>query len=403
MNVLFLSIGGVADLNENAVYPDLLRCFRDSGHSVCVVCQREKRMGLPTQIKTEYGIQVLRVQTGNITKVGLVEKGISMLLIGSQFKRAIDKNFPGIKFDLILYSTPPITLASTIAYIKKRDKAFTYLMLKDIFPQNALDIGLLSKSGLRGIIYRYFKHQEKKLYSQSDIIGCMSEANVQYLKNNNKDIDPAKVEVCPNTINPLIAENMDRNAVRNKFGFPNNKTVFVYGGNFGKPQDVDYIIEVLISNTDSTDRHFVMCGSGTDFYKIRNYVSSSNCTHVTVIDNLNKYDYGQLLDACDVGLIFLDYRFTIPNFPSRLLDYMNHSIPVLAATDRDTDVGKVILDGHFGWWCESNGSEGFKTVVDEVCAMPVDEQHRMGANGRKYLETNFTTKHAFETILKHFK
>lgn len=402
MNVLFLTIGGLADLDENALYPDLLRCFRDNGHSIYIVCQREKRTGLPTQMQTEFGMQVLRVQTGNITKTGLLEKGISTLLIGPQFKRAINSHFSGIKFNLILYSTPPITFAGPIRYIKKRDKASTYLMLKDIFPQNALDIGLLSKSGHKGLIYRYFTNQEKRLYLISDFIGCMSPANVQFLINNNPYIDPGKIEVCPNTIDPIEKDGTDKDIVRAKYSLPQDKTLFIYGGNFGKPQDVDYIIEGIKSNANFTDRHFIMCGSGTEFFKIENYAKISGCTNVTVVNGLDKQEYGHLINACDVGLIFLDHRFTIPNFPSRILDYMNYSIPVLASTDPNTDLGKIIVDGNFGWWCESNDSEGFREVIDKTIAMPKEELRRMGANGREYLETNYTTNRAFEIIVKHF-
>jgi glycosyltransferase involved in cell wall biosynthesis len=401
MNVIFLTIGGLTNLAENALYPDLLRHFRDNGHSVHVVCQRERRSGLPTELKIEHGIKILRVKTGNITKTNLIEKGISTLLIGYQFKKAINKFFGKIKFDLVLYSTPPITLANTISYLKKRDNSFAYLMLKDIFPQNALDIGMLHESGWKGILTKYFFAKEKKLYLQSDYIGCMSEANVEFLKKNNPYLDSERIEVCPNTINPSTTKDIDKRLLKEKFKLPENKVIFVYGGNFGKPQDVDYIIKVLNNNAEKTNRHFVMCGSGTDFYKVKNYAKNADSNHITVMDNLNKIEYGELLDACDVGLIFLDHRFTIPNFPSRLLDYLNHSLPVLAATDRNTDLGKVIINGDFGWWCESNDVKYIETLIERICSNP-QIIHEKGKSGRRYLEMNFDTKIAYEKIMNAY-
>lgn len=185
MNIVFLSIGGLQDLGENTVYPDLLRHFRDQGHSVYVVCQRERRSGLPTEMNIEHGMKVLRVKTGNITKTGRIEKGISTFFIGMQFKKAIQEYFGDVKFDLVLYSTPPITVTKTVAFLKKRDGAASYLMLKDIFPQNACDIGLLKKTGWTAVIYRYFRRKEKQLYLISDYIGCMSQANVDFLLKHN--------------------------------------------------------------------------------------------------------------------------------------------------------------------------------------------------------------------------
>ncbi|OCA84605.1 glycosyltransferase family 4 protein [Bacillus sp. FJAT-27986] len=403
MNVIFLSIGGLTDLGENAVYPDLLRYFRDNGHSVHVVCQRERRSGLATEMKIEHGIKVLRVQTGNITKTNIIEKGISTILIGSQFKKAIEKFFKDIKFDLVLYSTPPITIANTVSYLKKRDNSFSYLMLKDIFPQNALDIGMLQETGWKGVLTRYFFMKEKKLYQVSDFIGCMSEANVKFLLSNNDYINRKKVEVCPNTINPLdCSENINKSKLRDKFKLPQDKMIFVYGGNFGKPQDVEYIINVLNSNSGNTNLHFVMCGSGTDFCKIKDYAQNVNKSHVTIIDSLCKDDYGKLLNACDVGLIFLDHRFTIPNFPSRLLDYMNHRMPIFAATDRNTDVRDVILNGEFGWWCESNDVKGYQTMIDKITSNPELAQKK-GELAREYLEKNFDTRISYERIINAYE
>lgn len=90
-----------------------------------------------------------------------------------------------MKFDLIIYSTPPITFQRAVEYVKERDNAQTYLLLKDIFPQNAVDIGILSKNGWKGLIYKYFRKKEKKLYGISDRIGCMSEANCKYILSHN--------------------------------------------------------------------------------------------------------------------------------------------------------------------------------------------------------------------------
>jgi glycosyltransferase involved in cell wall biosynthesis len=275
-------------------------------------------------------------------------------------------------------------------------------MLKDIFPQNALDIGMLKKSGWKGIVTKYFFAKEKKLYLLSDYIGCMSEANVEFLKKNNSYLDEERIEVCPNTINPSKITNIDKRLLRDKFKLSQEKLIFVYGGNFGKPQGVDYIIKILYNNVGKANCHFVMCGSGTEFYKIKDYAKNTDGNQVTVIDGLRKEEYDQLLDACDVGLLFLDHRFTIPNFPSRLLDYMNHSMPVLAATDRNTDVGKVILNGGFGWWCESNDVQKYENILDEVCSNPQVIKDK-GILSRKYLEEYYDTQIAYERIINAYK
>lgn len=401
MRLLFITIGEITNLDENSMYPDLLRYFRDQGHEVHILCQRERRYGLPTDMNLEHGMKVLRVKTGNITKTNLLEKGISTLLIGHQFKRALNKFLRGIHYDLILYSTPPITIANTIHYLKKRNPSFTYLMLKDIFPQNAVDIGLLTTTGWKGLIVKYFLIKEKKLYRISDTIGCMSDANVDFLRSKHPYLGEKRIEVCPNTINPLRITESDRAGLREQFQLPKDKIIFLCGGNFGKPQDVDFILRILKSNEEARDRHFVICGSGTDFYKLKEYSSMENASHVTVIDAITKEEYNRLLDSCDIGLLFLDHRFTIPNFPSRLLDYMNHGMPVLAATDKNSDVGEVITRNGFGWWCESQDEMQYNNILNLICSNP-DELEQMRENSRLTLIHNYDTKVAYEKIINSY-
>jgi UDP-N-acetylglucosamine:LPS N-acetylglucosamine transferase len=401
MNIIFLTLGGLASLSENSLYPDLLRCFQENGHQVYSVCQRERRSGLSTELNSEHGIEVLRVKTGNITKTNLLEKGFSTLLIGKQYKHAVNKYFKGVKFDLILYSTPPITIASTVNFLKKRDSAFTYLMLKDIFPQNAIDLKLLKNSGWQGIITKYFMSKEKNLYLLSDCIGCMSEANVRFLKANHPYLDSNRIELCPNTINPPSFLEIEKEGLRDKLKLPPNKIIFICGGNFGKPQDVDFIIEVLKDSVGRSDRHFVLCGSGTDFYKLIELTKCDEVSNVTVMNTVTNKEYDQLLQACDVGLIFLDHRFTIPNFPSRILDYMKKSMPIFAATDCNTDVGETILSGDFGWWCESKEVRVYTKILDDICLKPEDINAK-GTHARSYLVNNYKTSIAYIRILSSY-
>lgn len=400
MNILFLTIGRVYDINVNGIYTDLLRKFKENGHNIYIVSPRERRLNLPTEYIKEGEVHYLRVKIGNITKTNIIEKGISTLLIEMLFLNAIKKYLNNVNFDLVLYSTPPITFEKVIRYIKKRNNAKTYLLLKDIFPQNAVDLNMFSKKSL---LYRYFRKKEKKLYQVSDFIGCMSRANVEYILKNNPDIEPNKVEVCPNSIEPININKDEslKQSIRNKYNIPLDKTVFIYGGNLGKPQGINFIIECLKSNKNNEEAYFVIVGSGTEFNKLKKFFQKEKLKNAQLLNQLPKDEYELLVNSSDVGLIFLDKRFTIPNFPSRLLSYMQASIPVLAATDPYTDVGKVIEKGQFGYWCISDDVNNFNEYVKKLCNEKVRE--KFGENARKYLEENFTVDHSYEIIMSHFK
>ena len=401
MNILFLSIGRLSNLSVHGIYTDLLREFRDNGHNVYVMCPTERKEGKPTSFGVEEGINVLRVKIGNIKKCNIIEKGISTILIEPQFKAAIKKYYSSVKFDLVMYSTPPITFANVIDFVKKRDGAASYLILKDIFPQNAVDIGVMTKTGIKGLLYKYFRAKEKNLYDLSDKIGCMSQANVDFVLKHNSDVASEKVEVCPNSADPIdmSISTEEKIAMREKYGIPLDKKVFVYGGNLGKPQGIPFLIECLKNQANNELSYFLIVGDGTENGKLDSYIKTDRPKNVKLMKRLPKEDYDRMVAACDVGLIFLDHRFTIPNFPSRLLSYMQAGIPVLACTDPNTDIGKVITEGGFGWHCQSNDVEAFG---EQICLALAADLSAMGEKGFAYLREHYHVEKSCRTILRHF-
>lgn len=401
MKILFLTLVNIRSFEEKQnIYADLCREFVRRGHKVHIVCPVETGAET-TYIPYAQGSGVLRVQTGQVQKTNLFQKGIRTLLLGTQFKRAIVNHLRDEKYDLVLYSTPPITLVNIVQYIKNRDGAKSYLLLKDIFPQNAVDLGMMNKHGLKAPIYWYFRYLEKKLYAVSDYIGCMSQANVEYVLKHNPEIDPARVKICPNSIEvqDLCVTEDERNALRMKYGIPLDKRVFVYGGNLGKPQGIPFIIECLKSQMDNPEAFFLIVGDGTEYKKLEAFFDSEDPTNMKLMKRLPKEDYDKMVAACDVGMIFLDHRFTIPNFPSRLLSYMQAGLPVLCCTDSNTDIGKVCVDGGFGWWCESNDIDAFSAAVNTTLAAHLIS---MGEKGFAYLVEYYCSETTFRTIMNHF-
>jgi glycosyltransferase involved in cell wall biosynthesis len=230
----------------------------------------------------------------------------------------------------------------------------------------------------------------------------MSEANVEFVLRNNPEICQDKVEVCPNSIEPYVIDKVDTEIrqIRSKYQIPDGKIIFIYGGNLGRPQGIDFIVECLRSNKRRDEAFFIIVGSGTEYHRLEKFLVQEDISNALLIPQLPKNDYEMLALSCDVGLLFLDYRFTIPNFPSRLLSYMNASLPVLAATDKSTDVGKVIEKGQFGLWCESNNVEQFNEKLKQL--FNPELRLLMGKNARKYLEEHYTSKKTFDIIMSHF-
>ena len=384
MNILFLTLSRIYDLNGRGIYADLMRKFVHEGHNVYIVVPFERRTQRETSLFESAGAHILGVKTLNIQKANVIEKGIGTLLLESQYMRAIQRYLKDIRFDLVLYSTPPITFNKVIRFIKRKYGASSYLLLKDIFPQNAVDLGMLSPHSL---IYRLFRKKERALYALSDYIGCMSPANVKYVIEHNPEIDSRCIEVCPNCIELLSErENFDPLAIRKRYEIAPDKILCIYGGNLGKPQGIDFLIET---------------GGGTEYSRLEQWFQIKNPANAKLLNSLPKREYDLLMRSADIGLIYLDHRFTIPNYPSRMLSYLENAIPIMMAIDKNTDIGRIAEQNNYGYWVESGDIMEFDCKLD---ALLEDSSLRksMGLRGYEYLKANYTVDHAMRIIMSHF-
>ena len=401
---------GLRNVSASGIYTDLMRKFRDEGHEVYIIYPNERRTGRPTSVEVSNGVHCLGVRTLNVTKTSVIEKGVGQLLLENLFMRAMNRYFSDVRFDLILYSTPPITFNNVIKEAKKRNpQAMTYLMLKDIFPQNAVDLGMMTKTGIKGMLYRMFRRKEKELYRISDHIGCMSPANVRYVLEHNPEVKAEKVEIAPNSYDVVSPHPSPegKGALHSSFQggvggrlLPTDVPIFIYGGNMGRPQGIPFLVECMRAVKDREDCHFVIVGDGTEYPKLEAFVNECHPKAVSLFRKLPKEDYDRLAEACDVGLIFLDYRFTIPNYPSRLLPYLMTRKPIIACTDPNCDTGTLAEENGYGFYCPSNSVEAFVKTIDRMLASDI---RQMGENGYRFFLDNYTTEHTFKAIMKHLR
>lgn len=365
------------DFESSTIYLDLVQALNSAGHKVYVLAGTTKSVDTK-RVYDENGIKVAYVSLPDQFKAGKIKKGMVQLLIEPMMLKACKQHFYNEKIDLITYPTPPITLSNVVKKLKKHYGATTYLMLKDIFPQNAVDLKMMSKDG---IICKYFKRLEEKLYDVSDYIGCMSPANITYLKDHSKSNIWSRIELFPNTvrIKPFIErKQIDRDV-----------TNFVFGGNLGKPQAVDFLLDGIKALSDYERAHFLIIGDGTESGRVQKFLADNNLKNAEYHKSLPRDEYEELLKKQDIGLVMLHPDFTIPNFPSRSLSYMQMGMPMLAVTDRITDIGKIIsMDAKCGYYTPSDDLNGFVNTVKRICENK-EKLIDLGKNGRKYLEENY--------------
>jgi glycosyltransferase involved in cell wall biosynthesis len=397
MNILFATIAWPAK-GERNIYTDLMDEFVAQGHNVNIICARERRTGRATEFCKEKGYYLLRVRCGNLQKTSIFEKGLTTIFLNHLLLRAFEKFYASVRFDLIICSTPPITLSPLIVKLKRRYNAMVYLLLKDMWPQGPVDMGAIRKNSL---IWKYFRRKEQQMYHCADYIGCMSPAGVRYVLRHNPELDPHRVEECPNAACPISLSQVDTRGIREKYAIPFDAVVFVLGGNIGKPQGLDFLVDAIRATQGNTRLYFLIIGSGTHFQKLNKTFLESKFSNAALYEWLPKADFDCLLQTCDVGLILLDKKYTVPHFPSRLLSYLEAEKPVLCAVNAATDIGTIVEQAECGISVLHGDLDGFIAAALKF-ADDAGRRKEMGRNARELLKSRYTAHHAYEIIIRHF-
>lgn len=272
----------------------------------------------------------------------------------------------------------------------------TYLLLKDIFPQNAVDLKMIKS---KSFIHKYFIKQEKLLYEISDMIGCMSPANKKYILNQYPELIH-KVEVNPNSIE--VVQDKDNSSMReyvfNKFNIPLDSILFIYGGNLGKPQGPILLTQIIKEcELKYPKAFFLIIGNGTEFSKLKAWFDKYNPINATLINTLIESEYDKIVSCSDVGLILLRNEFTVPNFPSRILSYLENKKPILSITDEATDIGPISENAGFGLWAKYGD---IKSIMEKIHFFDknVIKRIEMGEAGYAFFSKNYDVKITFNKI-----
>ncbi len=396
MRILFISIAWPA-LGHRNLYTDLMDEFIAYGHTVVIVGTTESASE-NMALEAERGMSVLQVPSGKIRKVSYVRKILSLFTLGSKMKSAIHAHLGNHQFDLILGATPPITLSRLYPWLKRKYNAPFYLMLKDIWPQGSVDLGVIRKYGLA---WQYFRSHEVRLYKTADYIGCMSPRGREYLLAKNKFLEPSKVEVCPNTIKPTPDSELPvSEGIRKKYNIPEDACVFLFSGNLGVGHGLHFLVDVIRELKAYKKAFFIIGGAGTQYEYLEKKFANEEFSNAFLYNWLPREDFEKILATSDVGLVLL-YKYTSPQFPSRLLSYLDYLMPVLCAINPETDMGTIIEEVNCGRYVLHGDKKAFADAVKYLSEHP-EERKEMGKNGRSLLLNRYTANHSFQIIADHF-
>ena len=369
---------------------DLARELLKMGHDPIVIVPVEK-INNSTYVEKIDNIQILRIPTFKINNIGNIRRAINEILLPFIMILELKKYLSLIKsLDAVVWYSPTIFFGPLIKFIKKSSNCKSYLILRDIFPEWALDLGILKKN----LIYYFLKFVANYQYSLADTIGVQTYSNLKYF-NNLTIQEKDKIEVLNNWLSPSINKKSSICINNTKL---RNKKILVYIGNMGVAQGAKIFIELADSLKKKKNIGFVFVGRGSKLGELKIYATSKNLDNVLFFDEIDPDEIYDFLKMCHIGLIALDPRHKSHNIPGKFLAYIRSGLPILARINSGTDLQKVIEKENLGLVSNSNDVSKIKILTENLLK---NQKNLELISERCYLINNkmFTSKSAADQII----
>lgn len=372
---------------------DLSREFAAQGHRPVVIVP-SPMSDKPWVVEQFDGVEVLRVAAPPTRSPSFVRRAIAEMWLPFAMYRNIRRSpFASANWDLLVWYSPPIFFGPLIAKLlrksKGENKPRTYLILRDIFPEWAVDLGLVR----RGPVYLVFKAIAAFQYSVAQVIGVQTESNLHYLDNWARP--PRRIEVLRNwlEVTPEIGSSI---VVKNT---PlAGRKIFVYIGNMGVAQGMDIFIDLIHSLRDRTDIGFLFVGRGTEFARLEAEKASRDLGNALFYGEIDSTEIPSLLAQCHVGMVALHPDHKTHNIPGKFVSYVQYGVPVLARVNPGTDLMRLIEAEQVGKAYAGNSVNELKELAEQL--MDDDELRRsMSERGRVLGRSMFSSSAAVQQIV----
>jgi len=341
---------------------DLAAEFLRQGHAPVILVPAQNIDGLFVHERLA-GVDVLRIKAPRTKDVGYVRRTLAELLMPFAMLRGLGASpFSALSWDGVVWYSPSIFHGPTVRALKRTNKCRSYLILRDIFPEWAVDMGLMG----RGLPYRFFKLIERYQYSLADVIGVQSPGNLAYFRKWSSQTG-GRVDVLQNWLAEAPETGCSISVADTALA---GRRIFVYAGNMGVAQDMDVLLDLAESLSHRSDIGFLFVGRGRDAQRLRVDASSRGLDNVAFFDEIDPSEIPGLYAQCHVGLVALDQRHTTHNIPGKFLSYMQCGLPVLASINPGNDLVELIQRERVGSVCTAPDAEAFgrlaEALIDEL-------------------------------------
>jgi glycosyltransferase involved in cell wall biosynthesis len=372
---------------------DLSREFLRQGHDLTVVLPSANQQD-PWLLEEMDGVRVLRLKAPRTKDIGYVRRTLAELVMPFAMLRQYRRSpLAGMRWDGVVWYAPSIFHGPLASALKKSSDCKGYLIIRDIFPEWAVDMGLMG----RGLPYRFFDAVARYQYSVADVIGVQTLGNQAYFDRWQQQ--PGRtLEVLQNWLGHAAHARCPIRVCNTSLS---GRKIFVYAGNMGVAQGMDILLGLAETLRSRQDVGFIFVGRGSDASQLKLAAHERQLDNVLFFDEIHPDEIPDLYDQCSVGIVALDPRHKSHNIPGKFLTYMQSGLPVLANVNAGNDIAQLIRSERVGQVCETNQLKDLVQLAEKLLEQ-IESDSELSARCRRLFEREFAVEGTVRQIVAAF-
>lgn len=301
------------------------------------------------------GIDIVQLKSPPIQDLSYLRRTLNEVLMPWCMRKNLASSpFSDAQWDKIIWYSPSIFLAPLVAYMKRKSACQAYMIIRDVFPEWALDLGIMRK----GVPYWIFRAIAAYQNSVANVIGVQAAGELPYFRDR---IRPDQsIEVLQNWLSKPVFSGCSIDVSKTHLA---GRKILVYAGNIGVAQGADTMLTLVQSLKEHADIGLIFVGRGSDKTRLEKAVHDNNLDNVLFHDEIDPSEIPGLYAQCHAGIVILDPRHTTHNIPGKFISYMRCGLPVLASINYGNDLNGIIIDNKVGEVSKENTVEGLNQAA----------------------------------------
>lgn len=372
---------------------DLALEFVRQGHTLTAMLPAAG-LSTPWSLEDFQGVQVLRLRSPKNKDVNYVRRTIAEFLMPFAMLRNLRKSsLAQERWDGVVWYSPSVFHGPLVNALKKASGCKGYLIIRDIFPEWAVDIGLMG----RGLPYRFFDAVARYQYFLANVIGVQTRGNQRYFDKWMGQPD-RKLEVLQNW---LGRPSQSRCSIRVDETALVGRKVFVYSGNMGVAQGMDIFLDLAAKMQSRSDVGFLFVGRGSESARLKAAAQSRQLDNVVFFNEIDPDEIPDLYAQCDAGIVALDSRNKSHNIPGKFIAYIQSGLPVLANINGGNDLAQMIRDERVGQVCQTNQIDELLLLTEKLLDQ-IQTDSGLSARCATLFEREFAVENTVKKIVAAF-